>query len=241
MRSFTATAPRFTTRRQNRSPRRAQVAGFGNADRQRQPSPFHGEGNSRTAGSGRSHCSRTILDMVAGRVALPTGAMPFDFRALSAFPSPPAAPHIMQAWWHGIGSNALLTYPSKSILHPSSVTAKCRSTRRPALFLISQSGETADTLADAALCARTGNTFFASSMWPTSTYCPRERCGECRRLPARKLALPRPRRSRANRQRWRRLRSRRDARAACSPKTMRSGSCHALIEVPRHLTEALRS
>ena len=38
-----------------RAPRRAQVAGFGDAHRQGQPSPFHGQGDPRAAGSRRPY------------------------------------------------------------------------------------------------------------------------------------------------------------------------------------------
>ena len=92
------------------------------------------------------HTLAHYLDMAAERVRMPAAAVRFP-RASTAFRSRPAAPPITPGWSRNTGSSASRGCRSRSMWRPNSATARRRS--RPAGWRssVSQSGETADTLA----------------------------------------------------------------------------------------------
>ena len=71
------------------------------------------------------HTLANYLDMVAARIDLPM-KLPFDFRALIAFRSPPAAPLITLAWWRATGSSNSRICRSRSISPRNSAIATYR-------------------------------------------------------------------------------------------------------------------
>ena len=92
------------------------------------------------------HTLAHYLDMGAERVRLPT-TLPFDFKTSSRCRSRPAAPRTTRGLSPNIGSSASRACRSKSTSPPSSATASRRSTPGNLALFVSQSGETADTLA----------------------------------------------------------------------------------------------
>ena len=113
-------------RRQTRPSHRAEVASFDHAHRQGQPSPFHGEGDPRAAGSRRSYACALSRHGGRARGAADGAAVRF----------PRAETHFDRRLRHGllrrhgrraIGSSASRTCRSKSISPRSSATATFRS------------------------------------------------------------------------------------------------------------------
>ena len=123
-----------------------QIDRLGHAGRQGQSQPLHGQGNPRAAGSGRPyagalHRHGDRARRAAGQAAVRLG------EARSGCRSRPAAPPFMPGWWRNTGSSASPSCRSKSISPPNSATATRRSKPGDLAIFISQSGETADTLA----------------------------------------------------------------------------------------------
>ena len=93
------------------------------------------------------HTLAHYLDMATERVALP-GELPFDFKQdQAACRSRPAAPPTMPAWSPNTGSSASRGCRSRSMSRPNSATARRRCEPGDLAIFVSQSGETADTLA----------------------------------------------------------------------------------------------
>ena len=114
--------------------------------RQGQPSPFHGQGDPRAARSRRPHAGELSRHGGRARGAADGAAVRF----------PRARSHLDRRLRHRLlrrhgrqatGSSASRNCRSRSISPPSSATATCRSTPGNLAIFVSQSGETADTLA----------------------------------------------------------------------------------------------
>ena len=118
---------------------------LGDAHRQGQPSPFHGQGDSRAARSRRPYAGE-LLDMAAERVALPM-TLPFDFRKLNRISIAACG----TAYYAGM----VAKYWFERFAHlPVEVDIASEFRYRDAplepgnlAIFVSQSGETADTLA----------------------------------------------------------------------------------------------
>ena len=117
------------------------------AGRQGQPSPLHGEGDLRAARGRRPHArplprhgGRTRA--ACRRPAHSTSAT-LDRRRRSSAAAPPTTP----AWSPSTGSSASRGCRSRSTSRPSSATARRRCRPGRLAIFVSQSGETADTLA----------------------------------------------------------------------------------------------
>ena len=137
-------------RRQQGRARGAQVERLGVPGRQGQPSPFHGEGNPRAAGGRRPYAG--ALSRLGGRAGAAAGRAAVRFPlARARCRCRPAAPPIMRAWSRNTGSSASRACRSRSMSLPSSATARRRCRRADLAIFVSQSGETADTLASLAL------------------------------------------------------------------------------------------
>jgi len=169
------------------------------------------------------HTLANYLDMVAERVALPM-ALPFDLRALKRVS--------IAACGTAHYAGMIARYWFERFAHLSvdvDIASEFRYRDVPfeagelAIF-ISQSGETADTLASLR-CAREHKQHVLSIVnVPTSTIA-RESEVVMQTLAGRKSALPRPRPSPASWRRWRCFRSRPAAPAAYSARATKSGWC----------------
>ncbi len=139
----------------DRAARDAGVAGLGADGRQGQPPPFHGQGNLRAARNHLAHaqplCGHGRREGGAARKAA------VRFRDAAA-PDHLGLRHglLCRAWSPNTGSSAMRGCRSMSMWPPSSVTASRRWTRAALALFISQSGETADTLAALRYCAGQG-------------------------------------------------------------------------------------
>ena len=92
------------------------------------------------------HTLAHYLDMAAERVRLPASCRSISARS-SACRSRPAARPITPAWSPNTGSSALRACRSRSTSPPNSATARRRCAPGGLAIFVSQSGETADTLA----------------------------------------------------------------------------------------------
>ena len=93
------------------------------------------------------HTLAHYIDFAAGAVGAAGGLRRSISRRSTACRSPPAAPPSMPGWSANTGSSASPGCRSTSISPPSSATASSRSTADGLSIVVSQSGETADTLA----------------------------------------------------------------------------------------------
>ena len=131
--------------------RGAQIVGVGVSGRQGQPSPLHGEGNSRAAGSRRPHAR--ALSRHGGRAACACRRSCRSTSARSsACRSPPAAPPITPGWSPNTGSSALRACRSRSMSRPSSAIARRRCEPGGLAHLRLAIGRDRRHAGDAALC-----------------------------------------------------------------------------------------
>ena len=170
------------------------------------------------------HTLANYLDMAAERVALPLQTA-VRFQASSiAFPSPPAAPPITPAWWRATGSSI-----SRNLPVEVDIASEFRYRDVPlaagnlAIF-VSQSGETADTLASLRY-ARAHKQHVLSIVNVPTRASRAKATSSCRRSPDRKSASPRPRPLPVSLRRSPRWRSPPAAPAACSAKPTRKRWC----------------
>ena len=120
--------------------------GLGVPGRQGQSSPLHGEGDLRAARGRRPHARALSRHGGASACGCPPSCRSTSARS-SAFRSPPAAPPITPGSSPSTGSSASRACRSRSMSPPSSATARRRCTPGGLAIFVSQSGETADTLA----------------------------------------------------------------------------------------------
>ena len=124
----------------------AQIASLGDAHRQGQSPPFHGQGNPRAAGSRRPHARALPRHGGRARRAADGAAVRFP-RAQAHFDRRLRHRLLRRHGRADTGSSGLRGCRSRSISPPSSATATCRSIPATLAIFVSQSGETADTLA----------------------------------------------------------------------------------------------
>ena len=145
-----------------------------------------------------------------------------------------------RAWSANTGSSASPACRSRSTSPPNTATAKRRSTRTALTIVISQSGETADTLASLRYAKANGAEddrrrqradFEHRAALPTP---PR------RRSPARRSASPRPRPSPASSPPWPAWRSGWRARAARSTEAEEAALVGELVAAPGCIAQALK-
>ena len=152
--------------------------------------------------------------------------------------SSPAAPPAMPAWSPSTGSRSWRACRSRSTSPPSSATASRRCPRAASCIVISQSGETADTLA-ALRYAKAQQADHPGGGQRAGERIAREADACCPLWPGRRSASPRPRPSpRSSPCCWRR-RSPPAARAARCRADEEARLANALIELPARVTEVL--
>ena len=123
--------------------------------RQGQPPPFHGEGDPRAAGSRRPYAREPCRSRPSSRVELPE--LPFDFAKLHAALDLGLRHGLLCRPRRQILVRALgARFPSTSISPRSSATGRAGCEPGGAALFISQSGETADTLATLRHCREHG-------------------------------------------------------------------------------------
>ena len=177
---------------QDRRAAGARDRAVGRADRQGQSPPFHEEGDFRAAGGDRRHAQRiSIRRRAASHCRICRSISPRCRRS----PSSPAAPPITPASSPNTGSSRSRASRSRSISPRSSAIARRRCRKGGLAVFISQSGETADTLAACAMRKAQGQHIVASSTSrkarsrAKATWCSAP-------TPGRRSASPRPRPSR---------------------------------------------
>ena len=175
-----------------------------------------------------------------GRVALPElGLDPAEREQHRR--SRPAAPPTMPGSSASTGSSAMRAFPSRSTSPPSSAIASRRCAKGGLSLFITQSGETADTLATLRYCKAQGQRIASIVNVRTSTIARevrRRAADACRPRDRRRLHqglhLPAERC-------WPAWRSRSAARAAPSAPAQEKELVHALAEVPRHISTLLHN
>ena len=185
------------------------------------------------------HTLANYIDMAAERVALPM-KLPFDFTKLQAHLDRRLRHRLLRR--HGranTGSSVSRTCRSRSISRRSSATATAPLGAGNLAIFVSQSGETADTLASLRYAREHKQHVLVGRQRADLDHRARERRGDADASPGRRSASLRPRPSPASWRRWPRSRSRPAAPAACCRETDEKTLVQALIEVPRHLAEAL--
>ena len=144
-----------------------------------------------------SHTLANYIDFAEGRVSLPDlGARSRRHQPQSR--SRPAAPPTTRAWSASTGSSAMRAFPSRSTSPPSSATASRRWPKGGLALFITQSGETADTLATLRYCKAQGPAHRLDRQRAHLHHRARSPTSCCRRWPAPRSASPRPRRSPAS-------------------------------------------
>ena len=131
-----------------------QVGGKLAAGRQGQLPPLHGQGDPRAARGDQPHARQ--LHRLRRRQRAPARPRHRSRQRRRRSPSPPAARPTTPAWSANTGWSAMRAFPSRSTSPPSSATASRRCPKGGLALFISQSGETADTLATLRYCKSQG-------------------------------------------------------------------------------------
>jgi glucosamine--fructose-6-phosphate aminotransferase (isomerizing) len=148
------------------SVRSLKSTALGATGRQGQLSPLHGQGNPRAARSGRPYAGALCRH---GTERVAAEKLPFDFTKISGFRSSACGTAYYAGWWRNTGSSASPGMPVEI-----DVASEFRYREAPlapgdlAIF-ISQSGETADTLAALRYAKRAQAAHAVGGQCPTST------------------------------------------------------------------------
>ncbi len=161
-------------------------------------------------------------------------------RRCRAFRSSAAAPPIWPASSANIGSSVSPACRSRSTSPPNIAIARRRVEKGGLTIFISQSGETADTLAALRYAKEQGGKTVAVVNVADLQHRAARPTSPRRPWPARRSASPRPRPSPASSRRWRAWRSGSRARAARSAKSEEAALVGELIATPGLLAEALK-
>ncbi len=152
------------------------LAGLFHAGRQGQSPPFHGQGNRRAAGSGRPYARRICRFCRARRDACRRSCRSISTRS-TASPSPPAARHPMQGLWPNTGSSAIARLPTEVDIASEFRYREAPLPNNGLSIVVSQSGETADTLAALRYCKAQGQHTLAHGQCAGVDHCARMRAG----------------------------------------------------------------
>ena len=223
---------RSTTAASREPAKCARRPSSGAADRQGQLPPFHGEGDRTSSPTVIGDTLHAFVDPLARRVELPK--LPVRPRqARRASRSSPAAPpiyagHVAQI----LVRKASRACRSRSMSPRSSATASAARSPRARPLVISQSGETADTLAALRYAKAQGQQDHRRRQCRRKARWRARPTSSCRPMPAPRSASPRPRRSPTQLAVLACLRHRGGARARHDRRARRSALSAALLEAP---------